>query len=116
MQNKIKNPFQPKTLTTEQRMLVDQLVTHLGEKHTNVKFKDLQQAAKDVLHLNFPPGWISRNMKVRNKEKRGRYDLSALLKLPVVAFKEEPKKRKQKEKESIPEIESPWNDCSEINP
>ena len=101
----VANPFQPKSLTTDQRMLIDQLVTVFGDKHTNVKFSDLKKACFDILHVAFPPAWITRNMKVRNQEKRGRYDLSALLKLPVVAFKEEVKKPSKKKvaKKVVPE-------------
>jgi len=82
------NPFQPKSLTTEQRMVVDQLIQELGETHKNVKFSELKKATFKVLKVTFPPAWITRNMTVRSKEKRGRYNLSVLLKLPVVAFKE----------------------------
>lgn len=103
------NPNQPKSLTTEQRLFVDQLVTHFGEKHVNVKRSDLLKASKEISGNAYPPAWISRNLKVRSKEKRGRYDLSVLLKLPVVAFKEEtPKKKAKKVKvvETVP-VEAP---------
>jgi hypothetical protein len=96
------NPFEPKNLTTEQRLVVDKLIAKLGDKHTNVKFADLRKASFELFNIAFPPAWISRNMNVRNQEKRGRYDLSVLLKLPVVAFKEEVKKTKKAPKAAAP--------------
>jgi hypothetical protein len=96
MTKKIENPNQPKSLTTEQRSFVDKLVTRFGDKHTNIKRKELKKASQEILHLAAAPSWITSNMKVRNKEKRGMYDLSALLKLPVVAFKDVKKVKKVK--------------------
>ena len=95
---KVVKKHQPKSLTSAQRMYVEQLQTRFGDRFTNVKRSELLKAANEILKLKYAPGWITRNLKVRNKEKRGMYDLSPLLKLPVVAF-EEVKKARAKKKE-----------------
>ena len=86
--DKVVNKNQPKSLTSAQHMFVEQLQARFGEQFTNVKRNELLKASQDILKAATIPAWIARNLKVRNKEKRGRYDLSVLLKLPVVAFEE----------------------------
>jgi hypothetical protein len=93
--NKVVDKNQPKSLTSAQRMFVEQLQTRFGERFTLVKRAELKKAAKEILKTATAPAWITRNLKVRIKAKRGMYDLSVLLKLPVVAF-DEPKKAKKK--------------------
>ena len=116
MPRAIENPNQPKSLTSDQRMFVEQLIARFGDKHTYVQRKELLKAAQDILHITYPPAWISRNLKVRSKEKRGRYDLSVLLKLPVVAFKETEIKKKAKKLKVIDtvEVEKPVEDLDGI--
>jgi len=99
--DKVADKNQPKSLTSAQRMFVEQLQTRFGERFTLVKRAELKKAAKEILKTAAAPAWITRNKKVRHKEKRGMYDLSALLKLPVVAF-DEPKKAKKKIVEKAP--------------
>jgi hypothetical protein len=96
----------PKSLTSEQRMFVDQLVARFGDRYTNVKRKEIRIAAQEILNLVVEPSWITCNKKVRNKEKRGMYNLSALLKLPVVAFKEDGRKKKSKKLKTKGEVDA----------
>jgi hypothetical protein len=113
MSKSLEKPNQPKSLTTEQRMLVDKLIAHIGERHVMVKRKALHEAVMAVSTLSCIPGWIGKNLKVRHPEKRAIYDLSKLLKLPVVAFKETKKKKKIKKidvpvvEENISSVEEP---------
>jgi hypothetical protein len=99
--SKVVDKNHPKSLTSAQRMFVDQLQTRFGERFANVKRTELVKASQELLKNSTVPGWISRNLKVRNKEKRGMYNLSSLLKLPIVAF-DEPKKAKKKSTPKAP--------------
>ena len=74
---------QPKSLTPKQRRFVDRLIERFQTSFTNVKRADLKKAAIEILGTKAAPRWVTRNMTVRKKE-RGYYDLSILLKLPVV--------------------------------
>jgi hypothetical protein len=78
----------PKSLTTSQRLFLDQLIAKFGKNANLVKRSDLLKATKEINGLKFAPSWISKNLKVRIPDKRARYDLTVLLKLPVVAFKD----------------------------
>jgi hypothetical protein len=106
MAKKEADKHQPRSLTSSQRMFVDQLVARFGENHTNVKRADLKVAAKELLSTSTAPGWITRNMSVRSKTKRGRYNLAALLKLPIDAFGDTPKGKK-KTKKKVAEAKTP---------
>lgn len=87
------NPnHQPESLTPKMREFVDRLVERFGEVgHTYVKRSDLKRAAVELLCIKAAPRWITRNPTVRTS--RGRYDLSVLLKLPVVELPEGKKER-----------------------
>jgi hypothetical protein len=97
------NPNQPRSLTTDQKLFLDQLVAKF-EDPTNIKLSELTAVGEEISNRAYLPCWILRNLKLRNKNKRGRYDLSSLIKLPVVAFKEKVKTKKKKKgvKVSLP--------------
>jgi hypothetical protein len=79
----IKARNHPKSLTTKQRRFVDNLIERFGDKSNYVKRGDLKKAAHDILGTITAPAWITRNMTVRIKGDRGRYDLHVLTQLPV---------------------------------
>jgi hypothetical protein len=93
----------PKSLTTEQRLYLDQLVTRFGPDVSMVKRADLKKATQEILKIKAAPDWITRNLKCRCEHKRGRYDLSVLLKLPVVAFADTTVEKKPK-KVKVPKV------------
>ena len=62
---------------------------------------EVEKAAQAISGKKFCPTWISRNPKARITNKRGRYDLSALLKLPVVAFKNDKPVKKSKKLDEV---------------
>jgi hypothetical protein len=92
--NKVVDRSNPKSLTTEQRLYLDQLVTKFGPDVHMVKRADLKKATQEILKIKAAPDWITRNLKCRLPHARGRYDLNVLLKLPVVAFAEVEEKDK----------------------
>ena len=97
----VPNKNNPKSLTTEERLFLDKLISKLGEKYTLCKRVEVEKAAQAISGKKFCPTWISRNPKARITNKRGRYDLSALLKLPVVAFKNDKLVKKSKKLDEV---------------
>ena len=74
--NKVVDRSNPKSLTTEQRLYLDQLVTKFGPDVHMVKRADLKKATQDILKIKAAPDWITRNLKCRLPHARGRYDLN----------------------------------------
>ena len=100
---KVVDKNHPKSLTTEQRLYLDQLVSRFPDI-TMVKRADLKKATQEILKIKAAPDWITRNLKCRCVHKRGRYDLSVLLKLPVVAFASVEKKPKKVKTPKAPKV------------
>ncbi len=88
----LKDRNHPSTLSPKQRRFVDQLIERFGERASNVKRAAIRIAAMEILGTAYAPAWIVHNKTLRIEEKRAMYDLTVLLKLPVVEPEESPGK------------------------